>query len=80
MSAMSEVTEQRAAKCHCCTWCGERIHEGEMYSRYRWYDGGDASTVKMHPECFEDMEECARTEGGWLEWDMGQMERPVRAA
>ncbi len=38
---------------------------------------GDASTVKMHPECFEAMQDAASEEGGWLEWTPGQ-ERPTK--
>lgn len=79
MSAQTEVTEQRAAKPHRCTWCWERIGQGETYKRYRYFDSGDAGTVKMHPECFDAMREWAREEGGFVEWTPG-MERPVRAA
>ena len=46
--------------------------------RYRWYDSGEAATVKMHPECHKAMHEAAREEGGYIEWTPGQ-ERPVPA-
>lgn len=56
MSAMSAVTEQKAKKLHSCSWCGERIDLGEIYKRYRYFNSSqDAGTVKMHPECYEDM-------------------------
>lgn len=46
-----------AKKDHDCDWCGELICKGSPYSRYRWYEGGDAGTVKMHPECEKASEE-----------------------
>ena len=42
---------------HKCLWCGDIINSGESYKYYRCYDCGDASTVKMHPECFEAADE-----------------------
>jgi hypothetical protein len=80
MPAQTETTEQNAAKKHRCSWCGESIDVGESYKRYRYFDGGDVGTVKMHPECYEDMLECASYEGGWIEWGYGSCERPERAA
>ena len=44
--------------------------------RYRFFNGGDAGTCKMHPECYEAMEQAAHEEGGWFEWIPG-MERPT---
>jgi len=78
MPAQTEATEQLARKKHKCSWCGESIEIGESYKRYRYFDGGDAGTVKMHPECYEDMLECAHNEGGWIEWTYGGSERPAR--
>lgn len=40
-----------ARRAYHCSWCGERIDQGASYCRWRWYDGGDAGTVKVHPEC-----------------------------
>lgn len=51
---MGTATDPRilvANKVHQCSWCAERIMPGETYKRYRWYDGGDANTVKLHEEC-----------------------------
>ena len=73
---MSEVTEQKANKPHKCSWCGEKIEIGELYKRYRYYSSGDACTVKMHPECYEDILKCARADGEWIEWSYGEAERP----
>ena len=43
----------RARKPHVCMSCGQRIEVGETYKRWRTYDGGDAGTNKMHPECLQ---------------------------
>lgn len=72
---MTETTTHKAQKQHRCDWCWQFIEPGDTYSRYRLYDGGDACTVKMHPECHGVMQEEARQEGGTLEWTPGQ-ERP----
>ena len=41
-----------ARKTHNCQSCGDLVNAGETYLRWRCYDGGDAGTVKMHPECY----------------------------
>lgn len=52
MSFASEVEHIKAARVpHQCSWCNEAISKGEPYERWRWYDSGDASTCRMHPEC-----------------------------
>jgi hypothetical protein len=38
---------------HRCTWCGQKILQGEKYLRWASYDGGYCDTNKMHPECHE---------------------------
>ena len=72
---MTEVETHKARKAHRCEWCWQRIDEGAEYKRYRYYDGGDAATIKMHPECMEAMQEEAAYWGGDFEWTPGQ-ERP----
>lgn len=72
---VTDTTTHTAQKQHRCAWCWQLIEPGDTYSRYRFYDGGDAGTVKMHPECHSAMQEEARQEGGTLEWTPGQ-ERP----
>ena len=79
MSHSTEPTSHKAIKQHRCTWCWQFILLGESYTRYRCYDGGDAGTVKMHPECFEVMQEEAAEWGYDFEWTPGQ-ERPERKA
>lgn len=66
----------KAKKQHRCEWCWQFIEAGETYSRYRFYNDGEAGTVKMHPECYEVMQDEASNEGGWYEWTPGQ-ERPA---
>jgi len=70
------IETHKAKKQHRCEWCWQLIEAGETYSRYRFYDDGEAGTVKMHPECFEAMQDEASDEGGWVEWTPGQ-ERPA---
>ena len=65
-------------KPHRCGWCWQRIGIGDVYKRYRYYNDGDAGTVKAHPECYEAIQDAASEEGGWFEWTPGQ-ERPVIA-
>lgn len=79
MSHFTEPTLHRANKTHVCCWCYQAIVPGEQYKRYRYYDGGDASTVKLHAECFGAMREEAAEWGSDFEWTPGQ-ERPARAA
>lgn len=66
----------KAKKLHRCDWCWQFIDAGETYKRYRFYDSGDAGTVKMHPECYALMQDEANAEGGWMTWTPGQ-ERPA---
>lgn len=77
MSHFTETTTQKAKKPHHCTWCWQLIEPGEEYMRYRHFDGGDAGTVKLHPECHDVMQEEAAEWGGDFEWIPGQ-ERPAK--
>lgn len=49
--ATPEVYITQARSAHRCDWCGESILMGGDYWRWCWYEGGEASTVKAHPEC-----------------------------
>ena len=76
MSKYATQTEtHNALKSHRCSWCSDRIDVGTVYRRYRFYDGVDAGTVKMHTECYDVMNVEAEEEGGWFEWST-VMERP----
>ena len=77
MSTFTTTETHKAAKRHRCDWCWQFIETGETYKRYRCYDGGDAGTTRMHPECNEAMLEEAQAEGGQIEWTPGQ-ERPAK--
>lgn len=74
------ATETHVARSqHRCDWCWERINLGEPYRRYRYFADGDVGTVRMHPECYDAMQQAAREEGGWIEWTPGQ-DRPLKDA
>lgn len=75
-SSTQDQVIKAARKQHGCSWCGERIEVGETYTRYRWFNDGDAGTCKMHPECHAAMQECAAEEGGWFEFGPGDNDRP----
>lgn len=77
MGTQTEYRKLKAHKKHMCDWCWQCINFGDEYIRYRWFDGGDAGTCKMHPECYGAMQDAAHEEGGWFEWTPGQ-ERPER--
>lgn len=79
MACVSTHKTVRAKKAHVCHWCGERIELGELYVKYRWWNGGDAGTNKMHPECDKACADAAHEEGGWIEFLPGDNERPERA-
>ena len=64
-----------AKKMHACSWCGETIEIGQPYARWRWYDSGDAVTVKAHPECRLAWDELASEEGGSVEVYPGENPR-----
>lgn len=72
---MTATETHTARKTHRCQWCWQCIEVGTKYRRYRFYDGGDVGTVKMHPECHDAMQVAAAEEGGCVEWTPGQ-ERP----
>lgn len=76
MSTCTEVETHKAQRPHRCGWCWQTVEVGSQYKRYRYFHRGDAGTVKMHPECYELMQEEASAEGGFLEWTPGQ-ERPI---
>ena len=72
----TQAETHKARKKHRCEWCWQVIEPGTEYKRYRFYDAGDAATIKMHPECFVAMEIEAEAEGGFIEGTPGQ-ERPT---
>lgn len=82
MSGRTTETETiRAARGrHYCDWCGQGVERGESYKRYRAFGNDGAGTVKMHPECYDAMQDEVTAEGGWIEWVFGENERPQRAA
>jgi hypothetical protein len=76
MGHATELERVKAAKVtHRCSWCAEKINVGSPYSRYRYFDGGDAGTVKLHPECHEVLDETVREEGYDYEFYPGENPR-----
>lgn len=74
MGTSTESESIKAAKKnHRCSWCGQQIDTGQPYERWRWFDGGDASTVKVHPECCLAVDEWAQA--GGEEFSMGDSPR-----
>lgn len=63
-----------ARKKHGCSWCGEAIGLLESYCRYRWFCGSDATTVKLHEECLEALDEDV-AENGEIEFFPGENRR-----
>jgi hypothetical protein len=53
--------------------CGEQIDAGAEYVRWRCYMDGQASTNKMHPECYDMHNE----DGGEWEYSPYDYERPA---
>jgi hypothetical protein len=70
-------TEQigKARKRHRCDWCWEFIVQGQPYRRWRWFDSGDASTVRVHPECDEARIEEHKRDPYFTEWMPGDNPR-----
>lgn len=75
MHATEPQTIKAAKKAHRCTWCAEKIQPGESYIRWRYFDGGDAGTSKMHPECDKASARMAREEGPDFEFMPGDFNR-----
>lgn len=74
--ASTHVENVKAAKKqHRCDWCPEKIEAGQPYARYRWFGDDGPAVVKMHPECYDAMQECAREEGGEFEFSLHESPR-----
>ena len=65
-----------ARKQHRCDSCGEPVLPGDTYRRWRCYDGGEAGTVKMHPECHDMHGKDAEPSGSTWEFCQFGHERP----
>jgi hypothetical protein len=76
MGHATDLETIKAAKsAHRCSWCAERIDIGTTYMRYRYFNGGDAGTVKLHPECNAVLDKTIREEGGDYEFAPGDNPR-----
>ena len=65
---------KRSRKERRCDWCAEKIEIGQAYESYRWADGSDGGTVRMHPECYEAMGKVCKLEPDLL-WSPGDFVR-----
>ena len=65
---------KRSRKQRHCDWCAEMIEIGQPYESYRWADGSDGGTVRMHPECYKAMGAKGELEPD-LEWSPGDFVR-----
>lgn len=63
----------KSKKLHKCSWCGQAILIDTPYFRFRSFYDGDASTVKLHPECKYALDNMDWT--CYDEWHEGQMKR-----
>lgn len=50
-----EPVSRKARKDHRCTYCGEAIQRGEVYSEQTGVWDGKAFRSRFHSECFEDL-------------------------
>jgi hypothetical protein len=66
---------KKARKRHRCDWCWEFIDQGQPYHRWRWFDGSEASTVRVHPECDEARLEMHAQDRYFEEWMPGDNPR-----
>ena len=65
---------KRSRKERQCDWCAEKIEIGQPNESYRWSDGSDGGTVRMHPECYAAMLAKCHIEPD-LEWSPGDFVR-----
>lgn len=75
MANTTPETIKAARKKHRCCWCWEHIEVGNSYVRFRYFDGGDASTSRLHPECDAAAQRMAQVEGYDFEYTPGQFNR-----
>ena len=72
-------SEPAARKRHRCSWCGQRIEAGSVYTRTVGIHDGDFQVGKFHPECDAAATEEFRLDPGfeYLPYDN---ERPTKEA
>lgn len=51
----SEATDIKTRKRFNCHWCWGSMPKGSEVKRWACFDGGSASTVRMHTECYDAM-------------------------
>ena len=68
-------TVASARKHHQCCWCAEPIECGTSYQHYLFVDGGDASNLKFHLECYAAMTKAADEAQDMIEWNIGDNRR-----
>jgi len=66
---------KRARKARMCYWCAELIEIGRPYEQWRYKDGSDIGTVRMHPACQAACRQLSTDEGPDLSWSIGDFRR-----
>lgn len=81
MAETTEPTTQRARKRYVCDLCGEAIEPRATYTRWRWFNCGDVGTVRVHPACEDEAQDCDWYDDldGWPEMYPLREERALRA-
>lgn len=70
---------RRARKSHQCDWCGKKIHKGDTYRSWTWFDD-TATSMHSHKACYKTAmdsriyincygKECVDNEPVWFERD-----------
>ena len=63
--SITTPTAHRAVKRHQCDLCGEPVLTGSIYTRWRFFNGADVGTVKVHPACETEAEDYDWYSGEW---------------
>ena len=66
---------KRARKARPCCWCAELIEIGTPYEQWRYKDGKDIQTVRMHPACQAACRQLSTDEGPDFSWSPGDFRR-----
>lgn len=74
MRATVPILIKRAAHQHQCDWCGELINKGFGYHKWTVFHER-VDTCRLHPECYDAMEEVRERDPHFNEWTPGSFSR-----